>query len=135
MIDAYVFIRSYQESEKERGSVVAALDHNDSQWRERELIIFPSHVTDPTSPTDIDKMIEAAHTGGFDAICATIIFTGVNPEPRFADIWKKGWNKRWTIPNVRIEAPDTHQGRPRWTSQIEALGRELWVWICRGLAS
>jgi hypothetical protein len=131
-IDAYIFIRSYQETEKDRGSVVAALDHNDPQWRERELIVFPSHVTD--SAANIEEMIEAAHIGGFDAICATIIFTVLNPEPRplFADIWKKGWDERWTIPNPRIETADAEI---QIEKQIEALGRDLWVWICKALAS
>jgi len=46
-IDAYVFVRSYQETEKsEHGSVVNALDANDPSWRERELIIF--QVTEAT---------------------------------------------------------------------------------------
>ena len=96
-IDAYIYIRSYQETEKDHGSVTAALDHNDPQWRERELIIFPSHVGH--SAADIDQMILAAHTAGFDAICASVIFAGATPENRagFYPIWEKAWDERWTI--------------------------------------
>jgi hypothetical protein len=134
-IDAYAFIRSYQETEKNaHGSVVAALDHNDSQWRERELIIFPSHVA--RSAADIDEMIEAAHVGGFDAICATVIFTGTKGENRaiFSDIWKKHWDERWTVPNPYLH-PDDANFRSLFEAQVRALGCDLWTWICRALAS
>ena len=44
-INAYVFGRSHQEVEKgTHGSVEDALDGNDSNLRERELVIMPSHV-------------------------------------------------------------------------------------------
>jgi hypothetical protein len=63
-IDAYAFGRSYQEVEKgSYGSVVDALDGSDPNWRERELIILPTHVDD--SEDDVDEMIEAAHSAGF----------------------------------------------------------------------
>jgi hypothetical protein len=130
-IDAYIFGRSYQETEKaQHGSVGDALDASDAQWRERELIIFPSHVSN--SDDDIDEMIEAAHQAGFDAICATVVFTGDDPEDRtaFSDIWAKGWDERWTIPNARL-APDDRNVEP----QLIALGSDLWTWICAALAS
>jgi hypothetical protein len=130
-IDAYIFGRSYQETEKaQHGSVGDALDGSDAQWRERELIIFPSHVSN--SDDDIDEMIEAAHQAGFDAICATVVFTGDDPEDRtaFSNIWAKDWDERWTIPNVRL-APDDQTLEP----QLNALGSDLWTWICAALAS
>ncbi|WP_439890043.1 hypothetical protein ACS7SF_12280 [Ralstonia sp. 25C] len=131
-IDAYVFGRSYQEIEKTPyGTVEAALDGNDPDWRKRELVIMPSHVTGITnkqSSDDVDQMIDAAHRAGFDVICATVIFTGEDEEDRtqFAAIWSKAWDERWTIPNPRPLKAD---------GQLEALGRDLWTWICRALAS
>lgn len=128
-IDAYIFVRSYQETEKAaHGTVQAALDYNDPSWRERELIVFPSHVHNSTP--DIDEMIAAAHAGGFDAICASLISIGEGGDDResFADIWRKNWDERWTLPNPRAEGWE-------WTAQVEALGRDLWTWICRALAS
>jgi hypothetical protein len=131
IVDAYVFGRSYQETERaQHGSVVDALDASDPLWRERELIIFPSHVSD--SEDDLDEMIEAAHSAGFDAICATVIFTESEPEDRavFAEVWGKDWDERWTIPNPRLDPDDRDL-----TPQLTALGSDLWTWICRALAS
>lgn len=132
LIDAYVFARSYQEVEKrERGSVEDALDANDLDWRERELVIMPSHIGDienDRETDDIDQMIDAAHGAGFDIVCASVIFSGPGGEDRtqFADIWRKPWDERWTISNPLSDAPE---------GQLEALGRDLWTWICRALAS
>jgi|SRR5665213_2375901 len=128
-IDAYIFVRSYQETEKaEYGTVKGALNANDPSWRERELIIFPSHVQG--SRADIDGMIDAAHLGGFDIVCASLIMTGDDGDDRksFANIWRKDWDERWTLPN-----PSTEDSK--WPAQVEALGRDLWTWICRALAS
>jgi hypothetical protein len=130
-VDSYIFGRSYQETEKhEHESVVGALDASDAQWRERELIIFPSHVSD--SDDDVEEMIDAAHEAGFDAICATVIFTGDDPEDRtdFSGIWAKDWDERWTIPNPRLT-----EGDRNIEPQLSALGSDLWTWICRALAS
>lgn len=132
-IDAYVFGRSYQEKEKKpSGSVEAALDGNDPAWRTRELVIMPSHVSGIMNgkgqDDDIDQMIDIAHSAGFDVICATVIFTGEEGEDRtqFAAIWRKPWDERWTIPNPRPLKTD---------GQLEALGRDLWTWVCKALAS
>ena len=63
-IDAYVFGRSYQESEKLRhGRVLAALVSSDPGWCERELVIIPSHLV----VEDVAQIIAAAHRAGFDA--------------------------------------------------------------------
>ncbi|WP_182180644.1 hypothetical protein [Methylobacterium radiotolerans] len=127
-IDAYVFGRSYQEVEKGAyGSVEAALNANDADWRKRELVIMPSHVA-AGDHGDIEQMIDAAHSAGFDVICATILFTWGDGDNRgqFPDIWRMGWDERWTIPNPWNDNPE---------GQLEALGRDLWTWICRALAS
>lgn len=136
-IDAYVFGRSYQEKEKSPHgrykSVEAALDGNDPNWRARELIIMPSHVTgiaNGSSQDDIDQMIDAAHSGGFDVICATVIIPsegGANRK-QLADIWRKPWDERWTIPNPRADAGAV-------AGQLEAIGRDLWSWISKAQAS
>ena len=126
-IDAYVFVRSYQEKEKTAdGTVQDALDHNDPSWRERELIVFPSHVL--KSSGDTKQMIDAAHAAGFDAVCASLIMTGNDGDDRlsFATIWSQDWDERWTMPNPRTE---------RWKEQVEAIGRDLWMLVCKVLAS
>jgi len=92
---------------------------------------MPSHVSDignDTESDDIDQMIDAAHGAGFDVICAAVIFTGSDEEDRtqFADIWRKAWEERWTIPNPHNDAPE---------GPLDALGRDLWTWICRVIAS
>jgi hypothetical protein len=131
-IDAYVFGRSYQEVEKGKYKTVEnALSKNDADWRTRELIIMPSHVEDignASQKDDIDQIIDAAHGAGFDVICATVILKGADGDDigEFADIWRKPWDERWTIPNPIISAPD---------GQLEAIGRDLWTWVCRALAS
>ncbi|MFZ1008523.1 MAG: hypothetical protein WAN65_16900 [Candidatus Sulfotelmatobacter sp.] len=125
-IDAYVFVRSYQEKEKKSDHTVKdTLDANDMSWRERELIVLPSHVYKCSS--DIEEMIDAAHSAGFDAVCASLILTGDRGDDRqsFADIWEKSWDERWTLPNPRAE---------NWEQQVEAIGRDLWTWICGALA-
>lgn len=133
IIDAYVFGRSYQEVEKgDYGSVTNALAGNDPDWYRRELIVMPSHVSGIGNgngkPDDIDQIIDAAHGAGFDVICAAIVFTDGNQNEwtQFQGIWKKGWDERWTIPNPHEENP---------AGQLDALGRDLWVWICKALAA
>lgn len=125
-VDAYVFGRSYQEVEKGKyGSVEGALDANDAQWRERELIIMPSHVEE-VDQSDIQDMIDVGHSAGFDVIAASIILAwddGGN-QAQFPTIWGMAWDERWTIPNPWNDKPE---------GQLEALGRDLWTWICRGL--
>lgn len=131
-IDAYVFGRSYQEVEKTRfGSVVDALDGNDPNWRKRELIIMPSHLTDIFNQgqlDDIDEMIAAAHSGGFDIICATVIFTGDEEQAEdpveFSTVWGKSWDERWTVPNPWNESAE---------GQLDALGRDLWTWVAKAI--
>lgn len=127
-IDAYVFGRSYQEVEKPKHKgILAALNANDSEWRNRELIIMPSHVGDikikGQHGDDIDQIIEEAHSAGFDAICATVLLDD-DDRSKIADIWRRAWDERWTIPNP-------HSGNPE--GQLEAIGHDLWAWICRAL--
>ncbi len=133
-IDAYVFGRSFQEKEKAKyGTVEAALDGNDPLWRSRELIIMPSHVA-ANDHIDIQQMIDVAHLAGFDAIAASVIMTWEKTKEwekgdnraDFPDIWRLNWDERWTIPNPWT---DNYEG------QLEALGHDLWSWICRALAS
>lgn len=124
-IDAYVFVRSYQETEKKiHKSVAEALDNNDSGWKERELIIFPSHVH--RSATDIDEMISAAHGAGFDIICASVLLDSEDRQSA-SSIWGKGWDERWTILNPYQD------DKERCRAQLAALGCDLWGWICKAL--
>jgi len=130
-IDAYLFGRSYQETRKRKHrSVLATLDASDPSWRQRELIIFPSHVSGASA--DIDEMIDVGHRAGFDIICASVIFTGQEPDDRtiFSGAWAKPWDERWTIPNQRRNPKDDDL-----VPQLNALGCDLWTWICQALAS
>lgn len=127
-INSYVFGRSYQEVEKGAyGSVLNALDGNDPDWRERELIVMPSHVG-RNDHADIAEMIEAGHSAGFDVVSVSVILSwdGGDNRSQFSSIWPMCWDERWTVPNPW---PDHPKG------QLEALGGDLWAWICRGLAS
>nr|WP_295470103.1 hypothetical protein [Mesorhizobium sp.] len=130
IVDAYVFGRSYQEVEKAaHGSVLAALLANDPSWASRELIVMPSHVSHISNagrPDDIDEMIDISHAAGFDIICVSVHFMGDEDRRPFADIWRKNWDERWTVPNPLLDEPD---------GQLEALGRDLWTWVSRALAS
>ncbi|KQZ56264.1 hypothetical protein ASD54_25315 [Rhizobium sp. Root149] len=125
-VDAYVYGRSYQETERDTyGSVENSLNQSDPAWRTRELIIMPSHVASQDYG-DIKKMIWLAHNAGFDIVAASIILTRDSGDNRafFPKIWKLNWDERWTIPNPWSSDP---------TGQLEALGRDLWVWISNSL--
>jgi hypothetical protein len=125
-INAYIFGRSYQETEKPKHkSVAEALKENDPDWKKRELIIFPSHVS--RSETDVEEMISLAHGAGFDIICAAAVLDA-DKRSRLADVWQAGWDERWTVPN-----PDRRH-KENQTAQLEALGRDLWMRICKALA-
>jgi GTPase Era involved in 16S rRNA processing len=124
-IDSFIFVRSYQETEKQRyKSVEKALRDNDSGWHDRELIIFPSHAH--RSAGDIDEMLTVAHDNGFDIICVSILLDS-DERSQFARIWSKNWDERWTVPN-----PNQDDENDR-TAQLRALGCDLWTWICKAL--
>jgi len=124
-IDAYVFVRSYQETEKRTcKSVDKALRKNDPDWKRRELIILPSHVSH--SEDDIDEMISAAQAAGFDIVCAAVLLD-TDSRSRVASIWAKPWDERWTVPN-----PD-RKSKANQLEQLRALGSDLWAWICRSM--
>jgi hypothetical protein len=125
-VDAYIFGRSYQEKEKGNyGSVSAALSGNDPDWRERDLIVMPSHV-DRSDIPDIQAMIDLAHLSGFDAIAVPVVYWDENGDNRnsLAPALALNWNARWTVPNEWREAPE---------GQLWALGNDLWSWISRAL--
>ena len=123
-IDAFVFVRSYQETEKAHyKTIVEALDANDQDWRERELIFFSSHVNGD-SKKHTQQMIDAAHEAGFDVIAASLILD--NDRKDYDKIWSQNWDERWTLPNPKTKD---------WKGQIDALGRDLWTKICSKLVS
>jgi hypothetical protein len=124
-IDAYVFVRSYQETEKSSyKSVAEALKANDSHWKRRELIIFPSHISD--SEDDVREMIALAHQVGFDTVCAAVLL-GTDRRSPIGDIWEMNWDERWTVPNPTQDDEDNRR------AQLQALGRDLWWWISKAL--
>jgi len=126
-IDAYVFVRSYQETEKRtHKSVGQALKQSDSEWKERELIIFPSHIS--SSETDIEEMISLAHRAGFDIVCAAVLLDK-DKRSHVADVWQKNWDERWSVPNPNRD------GKSMRNAQLQALGNDLWTWICNTLTS
>ena len=145
-IFAYIYGRSYQETEKRKyASVIDALDGNDPLWRSKDLIIMPSHTGDifdkRHTVDDIDQMIDAAHRGGFDVVSASVIFSKNNMDdmPEFYDteafegIWLKPWDERWTLPNKWLD--NVSKGNPYLEGQLSALGRDLWTWISDALAA
>ena len=120
-INSLVFVRSYQETEKNRhGSVRSALSAEDPAWTRRELVILPSHL----AVEDVHEIIETAHGNGFDAIAASVLLNNRERE-NYADCWNQAWDERWTVPNPLMEE--------NWEEQVEALGCDLWTWICQGL--
>lgn len=127
-VDAYVFCRSYQETEKSYyGSVAAALDANDPEWKLRELIVMPSHVTGACL-LDTQEMIDAGRSAGFDVIAASVILqkgvaTRLN---NYQNIWTQSWDERWTIQNPFSNSP---------AGQLDALGRDLWTRIARTITA
>lgn len=119
-VDALVIPRSYQETlANEYGSVEAALDGVDPSWRERDLIIFPSHLV----ANDCDAMIELAHGAGYDAIVVPVLLQ-LTELPQYRDCLSLTWDERWTIFNDTTEDP---------RGQIEALGHDLWAWVAAAL--
>lgn len=119
-VDALVIPRSYQETlANEYGSVEAALDGVDSSWRERDLIIFPSHLV----AADCDAMIELGHGAGFDVIVVPILLQ-LSELSQYRDCLSLAWDERWTILN---ESTEDSRG------QIEALGHDLWAWVAAAL--
>jgi hypothetical protein len=70
--------------------------------------VTSGHIDNVGKKDDIDQIIDAAHGAGFDIICAMIIFTGRKGDdrPDFADIWRKPWDERWTIPNPVTAKPE-----------------------------
>jgi hypothetical protein len=121
VIDALVIPRSYQETlEEEFGSVEGALDGVDPHWRQRDLIVFPSHL----KAADCKTMMKLARGAGFDVIAVPVV---LKPEelPKYADCLELGWNERWTVSNDHV---DENPG-----AQIEALGHDLWAWIAAAL--
>lgn len=125
-IDAYIFGRSFQEVEMGKHKTVErALRANDAEWQSRELIVMPSHVTGCAG--DTSAMIVAAHSAGFDAVCASVMLSSSStPMSDYSQIWQGAWDERWTIPNPEQKMP---------IGQLEALGSDLWTWICQEMAS
>jgi hypothetical protein len=116
-IDALVFVRSFQETEKNtHETVLAALEAEDPSWNTRDLILMPSHL----EQEDVREMIGIAHQAGLDAIAASICIND-HERPNYALCWTEHWNERWTIPNRQAD---------QWESRVEALGRDLWTRIC-----
>jgi hypothetical protein len=120
IVDALVIPRSYQETLKgEFGSVEAALNQLHSLWRQRDLIILPSHLV----PADCATIIELAHSAGFDAIAVSVL---LNSEEiiSYAPCLSLSWDERWSLSN---DHADDSAG------QVDALGRDLWVWVTTAL--
>ena len=119
-VDALVIPRSYQETLARKfrsaGQALNAVDH---AWRQRDLIILPSHL----KVAHCASIIKLAHGAGFDAIVVSILL-------RPAEIAKSercltlAWDERWTLSNDHTAEP---------AGQVEALGHDLWTWIAAAL--
>ena len=76
-INSLVFVRSDQETEKNKhGTVRAALSADDPAWARRELVFLPSHL----DVEDVQGMIATAHGYGFDAIAASVLLNNRESE-------------------------------------------------------
>jgi hypothetical protein len=116
VVDALIIPRSFQETlKREYASVLDALDGVDSEWRTRDLVVFPSHLVSD----DCQAMIAAAHGAGFDAIAASVVLTA-QEIARHHDCVALRWDERWTLFNTEATRPD---------AQLDALGGDLWTWI------
>jgi hypothetical protein len=100
-LDSYIFVRSYQETEKEKhGSILKCLDANDRNWRERDIIMMSSHISQRDT-SDIDEMIEVAHANGFDVIAVSVLRNAGELRQHRNGAWKsKNWDERWVIWNT-----------------------------------
>jgi len=120
-IDAFVFIRSFQETEKQDHPTPSdALGSADEEWNRRELIVMPSHL----DCLDVRQMIDTAHGAGFDAIAASILLDD-NERSQYRECWAAAWDARWNLPNPRLITD--------WDPQLDALGRDLWIWTCKAM--
>jgi hypothetical protein len=109
-IYALVFVRSFQETEKnQHDTVAAALAAEDSEWFARGLVIIPSHL----EVGDVRQMISIAHEHGFHAVGASLLLNDQERE-RYRGCWAEDWDVRWNIPNPAVENG--------WEAQVEALG-------------
>jgi hypothetical protein len=119
-VDALIIPRSYQETlAGEFGSILQALDGVDSLWRQRDLVVFPSHLVSG----DCATIIELAHGAGFDAIAVTVLVDSADLT-RSCECLSHAWDERWTLSNDRAANPE---------GQIDALGHDLWAWIAAAL--
>lgn len=120
VVDALIIPRSYQETlAGEFRTVENALSGVDPLWRERDLVVFPSHI----EPVDCDTMIRLAHGAGFDAVAVAVILQAAEL-PRYANCLQLPWDERWTLSNNEAENP---------VPQMRALGHDLWGWIAASL--
>lgn len=119
-IDALIIPRSYQETlAGEFGSIEQALDGVDRGWRQRDLVIFPSHVV----PGDCATIIDLAHRAGFDAIAVCVLLDPAEIA-QYQECLRLTWDERWTLSNDRQPDP---------AGQIDALGHDLWAWVAAAL--
>lgn len=119
-VDSLVFIRSYQETlKKEYGPVEKALDAIDADWRQRDLVIFPSHIDE----AHCKEIINVGQAAGFDLIVVPIVMKSSELN-NYSACLKLNWDARWTISNDSTDEP---------LAQVEALGHDLWMWIAGAL--
>jgi hypothetical protein len=119
-IDALIIPRSYQETlAGEFGSVEQALDGVDPSWRQRDLVIFPSHLVSG----DCATIIDLAHGAGFDAITVSVLLDPAEIT-HSQECLSLAWDERWTLSNDSAADP---------MGQVDALGHDLWVWIAAAI--
>jgi len=120
VIDALIIPRSYQETlAAEFGSVEQALNAVDSSWRQRDLVVLPSHLV----AADCDSIIRLSHRAGFAAVSVSVLLDPCEVA-RSAECLGLPWDERWTVSNDRSPAPE---------GQVDALGHDLWAWAAAAL--
>jgi len=123
LVDSYIFIRSYQEYEQpDYGDDIGrCLDANDADWRQRDLLLMPSHI----ELNHLGAMIDIAHAAGFSAVVAYILMSH-GEIANYGGALQLNWDERWEIWNF------TNQNF--WEVQCSSIGNSLmwriFRWIC-----
>jgi hypothetical protein len=119
-IDALVIPRSYQETlSSEFKTVENALNSVDPLWRQRDLIVFPSHLYSE----DCEEMIRLGHGAGFDVVVVPVLLQ-TGEIAKYQSCLELYWDERWTLSN---DKEIDNEG------QREALGHDLWAWVSAAL--
>lgn len=122
----YVFVRSYQESEKSYycNDIESCFSDSNSNWASDDFFIIPSHIGG-TSSIDIDNITYVLNSRGFNVICCYIVLN-IAEIALFQDILSRDyWYEKIEIFN--------EENATEWQNQTMELGERLRQLICSAL--